>query len=111
MLNAQWPISASCGTIALIRRVPEAARRRGFSKRCWVLGPADAENLRRRLLGAALESDCEPEEADEYGRRYTLDFLMETRSGRAWVRSGWIVRAGEDFPRLTTCYVLTRRNL
>jgi hypothetical protein len=26
---------------------------------------------------------------------------------RATVRSGWIVLAGEEFPRLTTCYVLS----
>lgn len=33
------------------------------------------------------------------------DFVLTTASGSAVVRSGWIVRHGEDSPRLTTCYV------
>jgi hypothetical protein len=35
-----------------------------------------------------------------------LDFEMRTAVGTATVRSGWIVRHGEDFPRLTSCYVV-----
>jgi hypothetical protein len=34
---------------------------------------------------------------------------MTTPVGRALVPSSWIVRDGEDFPRLTSCYVLPRR--
>ncbi len=34
-----------------------------------------------------------------------LDFVLKTPSGSAVIRSGWIVRYGEDYPRLTTCYV------
>jgi hypothetical protein len=35
-----------------------------------------------------------------------LDFEMSGPSGTAWVRSIWIVLKTEDFPRLTSCYVL-----
>jgi hypothetical protein len=35
-----------------------------------------------------------------------LDFEMKTSAGKATVRSGWIVRRGEDVPRFTTCFVL-----
>jgi hypothetical protein len=31
---------------------------------------------------------------------------MNGPAGQAKVRSGWIVRSGEDFARLTSCYVL-----
>ena len=65
-----------------------------------------AEFLRRVLLTAAIENGCVAGEADEFGQRYTLDFFLETAKGRKRVRSGWIVRHGEDFPRLTTCFVL-----
>ena len=34
-----------------------------------------------------------------------VEFVMTTASGTAVIRSGWIVRFSEDFPRLTTCYV------
>ncbi|MBM3853463.1 MAG: hypothetical protein FJ399_09935 [Verrucomicrobia bacterium] len=72
---------------------------------------SDAEELRTQLLRAATERECEPGETDAFGQRYTLDFVVATRSGRAWVRSGWIVRTGEDFPRLTTCYVIVRSRI
>jgi len=70
-----------------------------------VLGIAegDAEQLRAALLEAARSVDAITGEQDEYGQRYTLDFVMVGPAGRATVRSAWIVRAGEDFPRLTTC--------
>jgi hypothetical protein len=75
------------------------------------VGAADADGLRRRLLKAALEEECVPGESDEFGKRYTLDFRMETATGKARVRSGWIVRRNEHVPRLTTCYVLLRRRI
>jgi hypothetical protein len=73
-----------------------------------VLGIAeqDAELLRQALLDAARNSEATPAEADRYGQRYLLDFEMTGSGGRAMVRSAWIVLAGEDFPRLTSCYVL-----
>jgi hypothetical protein len=66
----------------------------------------DAEELREALLCAALSGEADPAEEDEYGMRYVLDFEMKTGAGTAKVRSGWIVRRGEDFPRLTSCFVL-----
>jgi hypothetical protein len=35
-----------------------------------------------------------------------IDFEIEWNEKRAFIRSAWIIRADEDFPRLTTCYVL-----
>jgi len=66
----------------------------------------DAEELRNALLEAAGLLDAVPGEQDEYGERYTLDLIVVSPIGQATVRSGWIVRKDEDFPRLTTCYVL-----
>lgn len=64
------------------------------------------EDLQRALQAAAVNNDAMPEEHDEYGRRYVVDFSITGPSGQAVVRSSWIVRRGEDFPRLTSCYVL-----
>lgn len=72
------------------------------------LTAADAHRLRERILRAAIEGQAVFERADEFGDRYRLDFEAVTPSGRALVRSAWIIRAGEDFPRLTTCFVLPR---
>ena len=66
----------------------------------------DATILRDALLQAVSETEATPGEVDDYGRRFTIDFKMRTEAGKATVRSGWIIRTGEDFPRLTTCFVL-----
>jgi hypothetical protein len=66
----------------------------------------DAEEVREALLSVALSGEADPAEEDEYGKRYVLDFEMKTGAGTATVRSGWIVRRGEDGPRFTSCYVL-----
>lgn len=69
---------------------------------------ADAEFLREQLLQAAVAGEAVAERADEFGERFRIDFEVSTASGRATVRSAWIVRSGEDVPRLTTCFVLPR---
>jgi len=65
-----------------------------------------AEMFRQSLLAAAVSGTPMPAEEDDYGRRYVMDFLMKGPSRSATVRSIWIVRRDEDFPRLATCYVL-----
>jgi Domain of unknown function (DUF6883) len=65
-----------------------------------------AEFLRKALLEAALSTDVTLGERDAYGQRYVLDFSMGGLSGTAMVRSTWIVLSGENFARLTSCYVL-----
>ena len=70
------------------------------------LGPGDADLLRAELVQAAARGEAQFGEADRYGQRYVLDFNVSTTAGQAVVRSTWIVRTGEDFPRLTSCYVV-----
>jgi hypothetical protein len=70
------------------------------------LSIANAEDLRDALLAATRTAEAESGEADDYGQRYTLDFVMRGPAGEATIRSTWIIRTGEDFPRLTSCYVL-----
>jgi hypothetical protein len=65
----------------------------------------DAELLRDALLQAALTEDATPTEQDAFGQRYVIDVQMQGPQGTAIVRSAWIVRTGEQFPRLTSCYV------
>lgn len=49
---------------------------------------------------------AEKSDRDEFGRRYTIDLTVGGPTGSASVRSSWIVRTDEDFPRLTSCHVL-----
>ncbi len=66
----------------------------------------DADWLRQKLLDVAKGEDCRMGRKSEYGQRYVIDFGL-TRDGKTVrVRSAWIIRRGEDFPRLVTCYVI-----
>jgi hypothetical protein len=63
------------------------------------------DRLREALLFAAKTYDATLGEQDSFGQRYTVDFPMEGLIGTALVRSARIIRSGEDFPRLVSCYV------
>ena len=66
----------------------------------------DAEFLRHAAHSAAITRDAVRQQPTEYGERYVIDFEMTTERGTAKVRTAWIIREGEDFPRLTSCFVL-----
>jgi hypothetical protein len=65
-----------------------------------------ADELREILTHVAAHASAAVGRLDEFGQRYTIDFMLQTGIGSASVRSAWIVRPTEDFPRLTTCFVL-----
>jgi len=58
------------------------------------------------ILQAAREEDAVCGEADQYGDRYTVDFLMTHGDREAKVRSAWIILQGESGLRLTSCFVV-----
>jgi hypothetical protein len=67
---------------------------------------SDAEELRPALFCAASSAEAQIGAANPYGHRYVIDFDFIRRKRTIRIRSAWIVRIGEDLPRLTTCYVL-----
>lgn len=68
---------------------------------------SDADKLREILLSAAtVNNEVSMTSADEYGCRYSFDLVINLGSREALVRSAWIIKTGEDFPRLVSCYVL-----
>lgn len=71
------------------------------------LTSADAAKLREILLTAAVVNNVVSViDADKYGCRYTIDVVVTLGSREALVRSAWIIKSDEDFPRLVSCYVL-----
>ena len=66
---------------------------------------AEAETLRNALLQAARKREAIPGEHDGFGRRFVIEFPMNGPKGSVVIRSAWIVRENEDFPRFTSCYV------
>lgn len=67
---------------------------------------ADAESLPQQLLQAARDGEAVQRESDQYGHRYTIDLRIVRGTREATIRSFWIIRRQETFPRLTTCFVL-----
>jgi hypothetical protein len=65
-----------------------------------------AEILRDELLAAAKNADASASEQDGFGQRFVIDFIVIGPAGPVNIRSSWIIRTEEDFPRLTSCYVL-----
>jgi hypothetical protein len=67
----------------------------------------DADKLREILLSAViLNNEISMTGTDKYGCRYSLDVVVNWGSREALVRSAWIIKTGEEFPRLVSCYVL-----
>jgi hypothetical protein len=71
------------------------------------LTSADAPALRDLILRAASSEEARLGRRDEFGQRYVIDFQVSSAFGTGRLRAAWIVRTGEDFPRLTTCFVLS----
>lgn len=67
----------------------------------------DAGEFREILISEAARSDeISMTGADKYGCRYSFDLIITWGSREAQVRSAWIIKSGEDVPRLVSCYVL-----
>jgi len=65
----------------------------------------NANELRAALLKAAANVDAQPTASDRFGDRYVIEFEVRGQRGSGIVRSMWIVRRGETYPRLTSCFV------
>ena len=63
-----------------------------------------ADVLRGELLTVAATADAQAAGSDRYGDRYVIDSPVKGPNGAsAVVRSSWIIRRGENVPRLTSC--------
>ena len=70
------------------------------------LGIENAEILRDTLLDVVHMETAIPTKRNAYGQKYVIDFEMNHSGQTAEIRTVWIVRDDENFPRLVTCYVL-----
>jgi hypothetical protein len=70
------------------------------------LDRSQAPWLKEALLEAARASEAIEAEVDEFGSRWQIDLSLARYRRTAVVRSVWIIRTGEDFPRFITAWVL-----
>jgi hypothetical protein len=66
----------------------------------------DTALLLSTIQDAIHHYDAVPGLLNEYGQRYIVDFPIARNQNTAQVRTVWIIRVGEDFPRLVSCYIL-----
>lgn len=70
----------------------------------------DAERLRALILEAILTTEATTQQPTPYGQRFRVDFHVKAEQGLViavkTIRSTWIIRSEEDFPRLTSCFIL-----
>ena len=74
-----------------------------------VLGIAlvNSDVLERAVKQAASTSgETESRGDNGFGEVFVLRFPLETNTGSATILAARIIRYSEDFPRLTTCYIL-----
>ena len=70
------------------------------------LAQDDAEKLRDMILQAVETTDAEQTSTTPFGERFVVDFAVTGLRGDVQVRSAWMLRHDESFPRLTSCYIL-----
>lgn len=85
---------------------PRGQHKARLFKSALGLTAQDVLEFQNLLLSAGRSVDAVSLDTDDYGQRYALDFLVKRPSGQATIRSLWIIREGEDFPRFATCYIL-----
>ncbi|HYY57487.1 MAG TPA: hypothetical protein VE842_09145 [Pyrinomonadaceae bacterium] len=70
----------------------------------------DAERLREMIMEAILVSEAKAQQPTSYGQRFIVDFYVtgfdKFVTTTVTVRSAWVIRNDEDFPRLTSCFIL-----
>lgn len=62
------------------------------------------EIIELALLKAVMVKEAVYTQRSEYGDKYVIDFLLTTSEGSSKIRSAWIIRFGENYPRLTSVY-------
>jgi hypothetical protein len=64
-----------------------------------------AEWLRVQILQALPDADAKATLQDHYGLRYAADITITRQNREAVIRTAWIIRDGEDFPRFISAWV------
>jgi len=81
---------------------PEHPRGRHKARLFAAYGITQADVLHVALVKAVASSEALPGVIDDFGARFSIDFDLNGAN----VRSIWIIRRNEDFPRLVSCYIL-----
>jgi hypothetical protein len=65
----------------------------------------DGAILADMIRNALPDSPAIKKGTNQYGDRYEVRFAISAFQGTVTIVSAWIILIGEDFPRLTSCYI------
>ncbi|NEO54144.1 MAG: hypothetical protein F6K54_14290 [Okeania sp. SIO3B5] len=68
----------------------------------------NADILKKEIKQAAINESVIIRKVNEYGTHYNMKLLLKTDVGESLILVAWIIRKGEDFPRLTNCYPVNK---
>jgi hypothetical protein len=68
----------------------------------------DADELKEIVLNGVKEFEAEFSFEDTFGKRYYVDMIIHKFGKKIQLRTSWIIKKEEDFPRLTSCYIKKR---
>ncbi|NEP09096.1 MAG: hypothetical protein F6K14_02375 [Symploca sp. SIO2C1] len=85
---------------------PDGQHKARVFKSALNLGIENVEELKVALLEAVTNNDAVVDRRNSYGQKYVIDFAMTCSNQTATIRSVWMIRNDENFPRLVTCYIL-----
>ncbi|GGA00056.1 hypothetical protein [Okeania sp. KiyG1] len=60
------------------------------------------------LTKAVINESVIIRKVNEYSTHYNMKFFLKTDIGESLILVAWIIRTGEDFPRLTNCYPVSK---
>jgi hypothetical protein len=66
---------------------------------------SNAAWLRLQILEALPNADAKATLHDHYGMRYAADLTIARQNREVVIRTAWIIRDGEDFPRFISAWV------
>jgi hypothetical protein len=70
------------------------------------IGRDDAPWLQKEILDAPTNLEAIELARDVHGTRWRVDIPLARQASHAVIRTVWILKTGEDTPRLVTCWVL-----
>ena len=65
----------------------------------------DSEELMDLIFEKITYSEAILGKKDQFGQRYVVDFDYSRNDRTVKIRTTWIIKIDEDFPRLTSCYI------
>src|SRR5690242_10850163 len=65
----------------------------------------DSQKLKEIIMGGIKEFEADFSFEDEYGTRFRVDMIINKFGRKIQLRTSWIFKTSENFPRLTSCYI------